>query len=148
MDTSPKEMPDLFAQLGLPSSPEDIDAFIQRHRPLDDKFRLAEAPIWTASQASFLQEKLREDSDWVMLIDRLSAQLRAHPDTASLPQASALAAPVGEGHVAAARRYSEAEQDFVASHDVTAEARAAAPKTADEAQALQAAQRKGAAPAR
>lgn len=147
MDTSPKEMSELFAQLGLPSSPDEIKAFIKRYQPLDNKLRLADAPIWNDSQASFLKEKLRDDSDWALLIDSLSAQLRAHPDPGSLPQAEAPEEPVGEGNLAAARRYNEAAQVYVASHDVTAEARAAAPQTPAEAQALQAAERAAAAPA-
>ena len=147
MDTSPKQMPELFAQLGLPSAPDDIKAFVKRYRPLPDHLKLADAPIWNDSQASFLKEKLREDSDWALLIDSLSAQLHAHPDSGSLPQAEAPADPIGEGNVAAARRYNEAVQNHVATHDVTAEARAAAPKTTAEAQALQAAERAGAAPA-
>lgn len=104
MDTGPKEMPELFAQLGLPSSPEDIKSFINQHRPLDDNTRLADAPIWNSSQAEFLKEKLRDDSDWAMLIDNLSAQLRAHPETGSLPHVGSREEPVGDGNVAAARR--------------------------------------------
>ena len=86
MDTSPKQMPELFDQLGLPSAPEDIEAFVKRYRPLPDHLKLADAPIWNDSQASFLKEKLREDSDWALVIDNLSAQLRTHPDTSSLPK--------------------------------------------------------------
>ncbi len=81
----------------------------------------------------------------MLLIDNLNAQLRAHAESGSLPKADAPADPIGEGHVAAARRYNEAAQKHAATHDITAEARAAAPKTPAEAQALQAAERAGAA---
>ncbi len=153
MDTSPKQMPELFDQLGLPSAPEEIETFVRRYRPLADHLKLADAPIWNDSQASFLKEKLHEDSDWALLIDNLNAQLRAHPDSGSLQKADAAdaadapAEPIGEGNVAAARRYNEAVQKHAATHDITAEARAAAPRTPAEAQALQAAERVGAAAA-
>jgi Protein of unknown function (DUF2789) len=145
MDTTPKQMTDLFAQLGLPCEPADIKAFIQRYRPLDDKLRLADAPIWNDSQAAFLKEKLKDDGDWAMLIDSLNAQLRSHPATDSLPQAEPDAQNEGEGNVTAARRYNAATQAYVDSHDVTADARAAAPRTLQEAQAMQAAEAEAAA---
>lgn len=68
---------DLFAQLGLPASPAEIAAFINRHNPLPGDVLLADAPFWEASQAQFIREKRQQDMPpWNMLIDQLSAALR------------------------------------------------------------------------
>lgn len=105
MDTTTHHtMEELFAQLGLPSEPADIKAFVRQHRPLPDHLRLADAPFWTDSQASFLREQIRVDDDWAVLIDTLNAQLREHPPVEALPQAAADEANhEGEGKVSAAR---------------------------------------------
>ena len=87
MDSIHHTMQDLFAQLGLPDTPDDIHAFIQQHRPLDPATRLKDAPFWTPSQAALIQQSLSEDSEWAMLVDSLSVQLRAHPSPADLQQA-------------------------------------------------------------
>lgn len=49
----------------------------------------------------------------------------------------------GEGNISAGRRYNQATRDFVASGKVTHQARQAAPKTAQEAEALQRAEAEG-----
>jgi hypothetical protein len=36
----------LFAQLGLPSSADEIETFINQHAPLPAAVHLAEAPFW------------------------------------------------------------------------------------------------------
>lgn len=69
---------ELFAQLGLPSSPDEVAAFVRRHAPLPATLALPDAPIWTAAQATLLREKLQEDADWAELVDQLDAALR-HP---------------------------------------------------------------------
>ena len=66
----------LFNQLGLASRPVDIEIFLEDHRPLADDLKLEEAPFWTASQASLLQEQMLQDADWVGIIDRLDSDLR------------------------------------------------------------------------
>ncbi|MEY4328814.1 MAG: hypothetical protein RL703_633 [Pseudomonadota bacterium] len=66
----------LFAQLGLPSKTEEVDLFIEQHRPLPDHFLLHEAPCWSASQATFLAEEIEDDADWAEVIDELNARLR------------------------------------------------------------------------
>ncbi len=38
-------MTDLFAQLGLASTPQEIRHFIERHRPLPEPMALHEAPF-------------------------------------------------------------------------------------------------------
>lgn len=67
---------DLFAQLGLPNSPAEIDAFIAQHAPLPSSIALADAPFWNPSQAAFLRESLESDADWAEAVDHLDARLR------------------------------------------------------------------------
>lgn len=80
MDPSPHGMTDLFAQLGLPSSPAAIQAFLETHRPLPRGSTLAEAPFWTPAQAAFLRDQVEADADWAGVVDRLDAALR-RPET-------------------------------------------------------------------
>lgn len=145
MQITTPTMTDLFDQLGLPSEPQDMKAFIKQYAPLDNSLKLADAPIWNESQAAFLKVNLRNDSDWALLIDSLNAQLRDHPDAQSLPQAEEPPEPVGEGNVHAARRYNAAAQHFAETQDVTAQARAAAPQSKAEARDLLDAERTAAA---
>ncbi|NLF55967.1 MAG: DUF2789 domain-containing protein [Thauera phenolivorans] len=77
MEQSVHAFHELFEQLGLPSDPASIEAFIKAHAPLHDGVLLADAPFWTEGQASFLREELREDADWAELVDQLNAALRA-----------------------------------------------------------------------
>lgn len=67
---------DLFAQLGLPNSDDEIAEFVEQHKPLDAKLAVHEAPFWSSAQAAFLQESLCEDSVWAVAADDLSARLR------------------------------------------------------------------------
>ncbi|WKE64539.1 DUF2789 domain-containing protein [Gallaecimonas kandeliae] len=69
-------LPELFAQLGLPSGQKDIEGFIARHQGLNARTSLADAPFWSRAQASFLRECWREDSDWAECIDELDVRLR------------------------------------------------------------------------
>jgi hypothetical protein len=75
METSLHTMCNLFAQLGLPSEPGAIDAFIATHRPLAQGVALYRAPFWTTSQRDFLKEEIIEDADWAGVIDQLNARL-------------------------------------------------------------------------
>jgi hypothetical protein len=68
---------ELFKQLGLPSDPDSVAAFLERHRPLPNGLRLAEAPFWSPAQAALLREEWAEDADWAEVVDRLDAALRA-----------------------------------------------------------------------
>lgn len=68
---------ELFAQLGLNSEDHHIQQFISAHSPLSDSIRLADAPFWSPTQASFLREALLQDSDWAEQVDQLNAALRA-----------------------------------------------------------------------
>jgi hypothetical protein len=67
---------DLFAKLGLPNSPDAIDAFIEQHRPLPQAEPLASASFWTAEQAAFLQQARQASSDWAEVVDELNCLLR------------------------------------------------------------------------
>lgn len=91
MDTTTHHpLGELFCQLGLPDSPEDIRRFIHQHRPLPQTLNLSEAPFWSPSQVSFLREQwLADDGDWVVQIDQLNALLREHPAPEELPQQAA-----------------------------------------------------------
>lgn len=149
MDTTTHHtMQDLFAQLGLPSEPAEIRAFVRCHRPLPDHLRLSDAPFWTDSQAAFLREQIRVDDDWAVLVDTLNAQLREHPSVDDLPQADDAPDNQGEGNVAAARRYNEATQFYVSRNDTQRAAREAAPADAREARELRQAEQAAAGKAR
>jgi hypothetical protein len=76
LDTSVHTLNTLFAQLGLPNSNEEIDAFIAKHRPLPQAMRLSDASFWTPAQAKFLRESILRDADWAEVVDQLNVLLR------------------------------------------------------------------------
>ncbi|MBO9647942.1 MAG: DUF2789 domain-containing protein [Variovorax sp.] len=76
MEFSNHTLKDLFSQLGLPDSHEEIEGFISRHRPLADGVRLADASFWSPAQASFLRDEINEDADWAEVVDQLNLRLR------------------------------------------------------------------------
>lgn len=67
---------ELFEQLGLGSSTEEIRSFLQAHAPLPGETALHNAPFWNPAQAAFLREALDADSDWAEVADALNAALR------------------------------------------------------------------------
>lgn len=67
---------ELFDQLGLESSDQAIEAFIERYKPLPSDTTLPEAPFWNESQRHFLRESLADDADWAEAVDHLDARLR------------------------------------------------------------------------
>ena len=69
-------MNELFAQLGLESSDEAIDRFIENNQ-LAKEEKLIEAHIWNDNQRMFLQEEWEKDAAWVEVIDELNVRL--HP---------------------------------------------------------------------
>lgn len=69
---------DLFAQLGLGNTAEEIEDFIHSHSPLSDEVILADAPFWSPSQADFLHQAQAADSDWTEVVDSLNAALRTN----------------------------------------------------------------------
>lgn len=66
----------LFDQLGLPSSNEEIELFLARHKPLDIEIPLTQADFWTDAQADFLAQAIMDDADWAEVVDHLDALLR------------------------------------------------------------------------
>jgi hypothetical protein len=76
MDRSMHNMTNLFAQLGLKNSNEDIEFFIAANRGLQKEQTLAEAEFWSKGQQQFLQEAIQLDSDWCEIVDSLDALLR------------------------------------------------------------------------
>ncbi len=76
MDTTQHSLQQLFQQLGLPDSPEEIRRFVTRHRPLADPVRLADASFWSPAQAQFLREEIAEDAAWAEVVDQLNLMLR------------------------------------------------------------------------
>lgn len=77
MEASLHTLNNLFAQLGLPSSDEEIEQFIQMHSHLASYITLADAPYWTPAQATFLKEEILKDADWAEVIDQLNARLHS-----------------------------------------------------------------------
>lgn len=75
MDTSNHNMSNLFAQLGLPNSEQEINEFIAIHRDLNESMLLDQAPFWSKAQASFLKGALSDDSDWAEVVDHLNVSL-------------------------------------------------------------------------
>jgi hypothetical protein len=143
-------MTDLFAQLGLPDGEQDIRQFIGDHRPLPDHRLLYDAPFWSDAQAAFLREKLKDDSDWAIVIDELNARLREHTAPSELPAAGNKPSKVdsgpalqGEGNYTAAQHYRGKSEAYAKTHDVEAAGRAAAPADADEAAEMQQAEEVG-----
>lgn len=76
MDSTFHPLSELFAQLGLGSSPGEIADFLRRHGPLPDDLALPDAPFWTPAQAAFLSEALDADSGWSEPADTLNVLLR------------------------------------------------------------------------
>ena len=74
MDAPIPTLETLFEQLGLDSTPDAIDAFIVAH-PLSEDVKLIDAPFWSAQQASFLKEELRDDAEWAIAVDELNQRL-------------------------------------------------------------------------
>jgi hypothetical protein len=66
----------LFNQLGLNSTDDDIEKFIDRNKPLPDNVELHDANFWNTSQASFLKQGKDEDADWAVIVDQLDTLLR------------------------------------------------------------------------
>ncbi|MCU7555837.1 DUF2789 domain-containing protein [Alteromonas sp. ASW11-19] len=75
MYTDQPTMQDLFVQLGLDSSDEAIDNFIEKHRGMNDSRHIEEAPFWNDSQSEFLKSALEDDAEWAEVIDQLNVQL-------------------------------------------------------------------------
>jgi len=66
----------LFEQLGLESTDQAIQDFINQNAPLPRNVELHKADFWSSSQASFLQQSKDDDADWAEIVDQLDAMLR------------------------------------------------------------------------
>lgn len=75
MEANLHTLSNLFAQLGLASSPPEIDAFIAAHRPLPNGVALYRAAFWNDAQRDFLKQEIIDDADWSGVIDELNARL-------------------------------------------------------------------------
>lgn len=76
MDLSLHNLEGLFAQLGLDTTESGIENFIANNKGLSADTNLADASFWNPSQASFLSDAIRLDSDWCEIVDVLSTLLR------------------------------------------------------------------------
>ncbi len=94
MESHLHSMTDLFAQLGLPATPEAIQAFIEAHRPEAAHRALPDAPFWTPSQSEFLRDQIQNDADWAGLIDELDSVFHPGRPRAGSPTPSTLAPEV------------------------------------------------------
>ena len=75
MNATTHEFHELFEQLGLPSSEDEIRAFIASHRPLPGHVQITDAPFWTPAQADLLRDLLSQDADWAVMVDQLNVAL-------------------------------------------------------------------------
>lgn len=75
MDTQFHHLSELFQQLGLPADPAAIDQFIQERGPLPAGVPMADATLWSTSQAQFLREQIADDANWAEVVDALNALL-------------------------------------------------------------------------
>lgn len=63
---------DLFKQLGLPSEPAAIQAFIDSNRSACVGCSVQDAPVWSPSQAAFLRTAIDDDADWAIAAESLA----------------------------------------------------------------------------
>ena len=71
-------MTNLFEQLGLDSSEQAIQDFIEHHQ-LDAHTLIGDAEFWTDGQRQFLAEKIKSDGAWAIVVDQLNEAL--HEDS-------------------------------------------------------------------
>lgn len=76
MEHSFHSFSELFKQLGLGSSHEEIEVFLREYAPLPVGMLLSDAPFWSSAQAAFLREARESDSDWSEVVDALNVALR------------------------------------------------------------------------
>lgn len=63
METFPHDFKNLMSQLGFLGE-EAINSFLENHKDLPYDILLENAPFWSDSQATFLCEKMLNDSEW------------------------------------------------------------------------------------
>lgn len=67
-------MTHLFEQLGLDSSEEAIVQFIESHQLAADML-IGQADFWSNAQRQFLEEKVKSDGEWAIVVDQLNEAL-------------------------------------------------------------------------
>ena len=65
-----------FDQLGLDSSEQGIEQFIETHQLTMD-IPLHEAVFWTKSQRDFIISHWKKDDEWAIVVDVLNEQLHS-----------------------------------------------------------------------
>ncbi|OTG80633.1 DUF2789 domain-containing protein [Acinetobacter sp. ANC 4648] len=78
MNSVRPRMTHLFEQLGLDSSEEAIAKFIETHQ-LGADMLMVQADFWTDAQRQFLEEKIKSDGEWAIVVDQLNEAL--HEDS-------------------------------------------------------------------
>lgn len=76
MDTTANTLGALFDQLGLASSAQEIQSFVEGHKPLAPTLHLHQAGWWNPSQAQFLKQAIEDDAEWAEAVDELDTMLR------------------------------------------------------------------------
>lgn len=74
LDNADHTMNNLFAQLGLPNSDSEIEAFIKENQ-LPERVTLKEAPFFDEQQLMFIEEEWKLDAVWALVIDELNTRL-------------------------------------------------------------------------
>ncbi len=74
METHSHNLKHLMQQLGLPADPTGMNAFFASHT-LPANQALCDAAFWSAAQAQFLREAMRDDADWSAAADALALRL-------------------------------------------------------------------------
>lgn len=74
MELPNQGLTELFDQLGLPSSPEEIEQFFATHS-LPHDVKLVDAPFWSPQQSAFLKDQFLKDAEWAPVVDELNARL-------------------------------------------------------------------------
>ena len=67
----------LFDQLGLDSTDDGVEKFVDSNSPLSGKVELHEAKFWNECQSSFLKQAVEDDADWVDVVNQLDVMLRS-----------------------------------------------------------------------
>ena len=78
MSQTRPRMTNLFEQLGLDSSEEAIQSFIESHQ-LPAETLIIDAVFWSDGQRQFLAEKIKSDGAWAIVVDQLNEAL--HEDS-------------------------------------------------------------------
>ncbi len=76
MDQSTHSLEALFDQLGLDSSSNSIDDFININGGIAKHIEIHDADCWTKQQAQTLKTMKENDADWAVVVDELNVRMR------------------------------------------------------------------------